>query len=90
MGVFLRLNLYNNILTCGSYLAAVVGGPLPSCQGANGDNCKVASSMLQVVMLSLIRGSPSAYADKGPETSSIKIGDIVPANPQLKRKSNVS
>jgi hypothetical protein len=77
-------------LTCGSYLAAIVGGPLPLCQGANGDNCKVASSMLQVMMPSLIWGSPSAYADRGPETSSIKIGDIIPAKLQLKRISNVS
>jgi hypothetical protein len=43
-----RLNLH--IWTCGSYLAAMVGGPLPLCQDANGDNCKVASSMLQVLM----------------------------------------
>jgi len=68
----------------------MVGGPLPFCQDANGDNCKVASSMLHVVMPQLIWGSPSAYAEKGPVTSSIKIGTLYLQKLQLKRKSNVS
>jgi len=81
--VFLRLNLHNN-LTCGSYLAA-----LPLCQDADGDNCKVASNMLQVVMPRLTWGSPSAYAEKGPVTSSVKIGDIIPTKTATKEKKLV-
>jgi len=65
------------------------GGPLPLCQDADGDNCKVASNMLQVVMPQLIWGSPLAYAEKGPVTSSIKIGDIIPAKTATKEKKSV-
>lgn len=66
-----------------------VGGPLPLCQDADGDNCKVASNMLQVVMPRLIWGSPLAYAEKGPVTSSVKIGDIIPTKTATKEKKLV-
>jgi hypothetical protein len=69
----------------------MVGEPLPLCQDADGDNCKVASSMFQVVMPQMMWGSPSAFAGKGPLTSTIQIGDIVPAKTATKeKKSNVS
>jgi hypothetical protein len=50
------------------------------CQDVDSDNCKVAASMLKVVMPHLIRGSPLAYAEKGPLTSSTKTGDILAKN----------
>lgn len=45
--------------------------------------------MLQVVMPRLIWGSPLAYAEKGPVTSSVKIGDIIPTKTATKEKKLV-
>jgi hypothetical protein len=64
----------------------MVDGPLPLYQDADDGNCKVAYSMLQVVIPQLIWDSPLAYEEKGPVTSSIKIGDIIPAKTASNKK----